>query len=102
MAIYVDFDKTLAYHEEEWGASRIGKPLLPMVMRIKHWLRLGKEIKIFTARASHGPEMIGEIQDWLESVGLPRLEVTNIKGHDIEFLVDDRARRAIPNTGEME
>jgi hypothetical protein len=37
--------------------------------------------------------------DWLESVGLPRLPVTNVKDFSLIELWDDRCVRVEPNTG---
>ncbi|OGM10521.1 hypothetical protein A2Z67_02815 [Candidatus Woesebacteria bacterium RBG_13_36_22] len=97
---YVDFDKTLAYHRTEWGADKTGKPIPKMMARVKRWLEQGKKVKIFTARATN-TKMKKEIQDWLEDNGLPRLEVTNVKGTDVIEIYDDRARQVKPNTGEV-
>ena len=33
--------------------------------------------------------------------GLPELEVTNVKGHHIKEIWDDRARQVVSNTGEF-
>jgi hypothetical protein len=98
-SIYVDFDKTLAYHETEWGASKLGHPIPKMVSRVKKWLKEGKNVKVFTARATEKGQK-EKIQNWLEKNGLPKLEVTNIKKPDLIELWDDRARQVEPNTGE--
>jgi hypothetical protein len=99
--IGVDFDKTLATHETEWGIDRIGEPIPTMIHRVKKWLSEGKTVKIFTARASY-PEQTPIIQDWLEKQGLPRLEVTNIKDGGMRELWDDRAVRVVRNTGAID
>ena len=99
--IGVDLDKTLAYQKtHEWkGPDVIGRPIPQMLMRVKGWIKEGKKVKIFTARVKHGQEAIDAIQDWCESVGLPRLDVVNEKDHDMICLWDDRVRRVEPNTG---
>ena len=95
--IGIDFDGTLAF--QEYGAvdEEIGRPLQPMIKRVRDLLRNGNEIKIFTARVHRA----NEIQDWLEKVGLPRLEVTNIKDTEMVMLFDDKAVQVERNTGEL-
>ena len=98
--IGVDLDGTLAEWTEWKGIDHVGKPLWPMVKRIKEWLRQGKFVKILTARANT-PEAIPPIKKWLvEEAGLPELEITNVKGHKMKELWDDRAVQMHPNTGE--
>jgi hypothetical protein len=97
--IYVDFDATLAYHTTD-GVEKIGEPIPKMMSRVKRRLKQGYRIKIFTARATNS-RMKKDVQDWLEKHGLPRFEVTNIKGHDAMEFWDDRARQVKPNTGEF-
>ncbi len=95
----IDLDKSLAYHESKWGVSKIGNFFPEMVKRIKSLMASGKQIKIFTARAAHGPEQVKMVQDALEKEGLPRFEVVNLKDRNLRCLFDDRAVRMIPNTG---
>lgn len=98
--IGVDLDATLAHYEGWKGAGHIGAPIPAMVERVRAWLKAGKEVKIFTARACV-PEEIPLIQDWLENVaGLPRLDVTNVKDFRMFQLWDDRVVQVRPNTGE--
>lgn len=98
--IGVDLDGTLAEFTEWKGMEHIGKPLSKMVDRILQWLREGKRVKILTARANT-PEAIPPIEKWLvEEAGLPVLEITNVKGHNMRELWDDRCRQVVPNTGE--
>lgn len=100
--IGVDLDGTLAHYSGWRGVNHIGDPIPLMVERIKAWLSDGKTVKIFTARVG-GPGDVHEqrvlIQDWLEAVGLPRLEVTATKDYSMVELWDDRAVQVIPNTG---
>lgn len=99
--IGVDLDGTLADFSEGWqGMDHIGKPLWPMVNRVKGWLAEGMLVKILTARANTAAA-IPPIKKWLvEEAGLPELEVTNVKGHHMKELWDDRCRQMVPNTGE--
>ena len=101
--IGVDFDRTLS----TWGKydddlSEVGEPILPMLNRVKRWLKEGKIVKIFTARASHGKPQTVLIQDWCEKHGLGRLEVTNVKCPNCRAIWDDKAVRVKENTGEID
>lgn len=77
----------------------IGEPIQLMLDRVKRWLEEGREVKIFTARASR-PGYEKPIQEWLEKHGIGGLEITNVKDFETEELWDDRAVQVIPNTGE--
>ena len=48
--IGVDLDGTLAEYHGWHDDGRIGKPILPMVARVKKWLAEGKEVRIVTER----------------------------------------------------
>lgn len=96
----VDLDKTLAHHEPGSGLGDIGHPIPAMMARVRRWLKEGKCIKIFTARASD-PRQIPLIHDWLVKHGLPKLEVTNIKDPLCEAIIDDKAKQVVPNTGKI-
>lgn len=93
----VDLDSTLAvYHK--WGEP-IGKPILPMVLKIYKLQAEGMQVKIFTARAEE-PSQIPIIKEWLKELGLEKLEITNVKDLAMISLYDDRAIQMIPNIGE--
>jgi hypothetical protein len=98
--VAVDFDGTLARYDEHRGISVIGRPIEPMVSRVKQWLGNGIEVRIFTARACE-PGLIAEVQDWLDTLGLPRLPVTNQRDLDLIQLWDDRVVQVETNTGEV-
>lgn len=98
--IGVDLDGTLAeYHG--WDNGKIGEPVQLMLARVKEMIANGATVKIFTARVSVTPDRGDRkaIQDWLETHGLPRLEVTNVKDLHMIELWDDRAIQVTPNTG---
>lgn len=95
--IGVDLDGTLA-HYESGQFPVIGDPIPRMMMRVRGWLLAGKRVKIFTARACE-TENIPAIKAWLQTVGLPDLEITNVKDHGMIELWDDRAITVITNTG---
>lgn len=94
----VDLDKTLAYHRPGDGLGEIGHPIPAMMRRVRDWLKAGKRVKIFTARASE-PGQVKVVQAWLEKHGLPKLEVTNVKDPDCEQIWDDKAVGVEPNQG---
>lgn len=48
--IGVDFDGTLAEYGTWVSPSHCGRPIAPMVERVKTWLAQGREVRIFTAR----------------------------------------------------
>lgn len=97
---YVDLDGTLAKYDKWRGKEHIGDPIQPMLDRILAWLEAGDEVVIFTARAGD-PETIPYIKDYLERIGLPDLEITNIKGHEATDFWDDKGRQVLPNTGTL-
>ena len=103
--IGVDLDGTLAMYDGWKGPLHIGEPIPLMVERVKKWISYGTTVKIFTARVA-GPDLAhvekckAAIKQWLEDVGLPDLEVTNVKDYSMIQLWDDRAVQVVPNTGE--
>lgn len=110
--IAVDLDGTLAQYDKWVPWNEIGPVIELMKDRIIQWLKEGKEVCIFTARVGKendicwktrepftAAQMIKVIQDWLETNGLPRLEVTCRKDNTIIEFWDDRAIQVIPNTG---
>jgi hypothetical protein len=119
--IGVDLDGTLAEYTSWKGPEHIGKPILPMVERVKRWLANGHRVKIFTARAYNpdngvpvavkpNAEAVPEslsirnsvyiIREWLvNTAGLPPLEVTCIKDALCVEIWDDRCVAVEANTG---
>ena len=104
--IGVDLDGTLAYYDGEWrGVEHIGEPIMPMVRRIKRWLKAGKEVRIFTARVADMRDATlaaVTIQDWCEKHIGQRLNVTCVKDRYMSELWDDRAVRVVKNTGTVD
>jgi hypothetical protein len=102
--IGVDLDGTLAVYDGWHSPQHIGKPVGPMVDKVKSWLAAGVTVKIFTARiavpdAALRKEITEEIEKWCEKhIGVV-LEVTNVKDLGMIELWDDRAVRVIANTG---
>lgn len=95
--IGVDFDGVLAERVPGQG-SRPGKPVLPMVMRVKQWLRDGYDVRVFTVRAND-PQQVKLVKKWLKDNGLGDLVVTSNKDEGLIELWDDRAVRVVRNTG---
>ena len=95
--IGVDLDGTLA--RDLGRGDEIGSPIEPMLLRVKRWIAEGRTVKIFTARAS-SPRQVAAIKEWLAAVGLPDLEVTNVKDQRMIELWDDRCVQVTTNLGE--
>ena len=103
--IGVDLDGTLAFYDTWRGHTHIGHAIPQMLERVKDWIEEGQEVRIFTARVScadpERTEIINAVQDWLEALGLPRLQVTCIKDFAMLELYDDRAVQVRMNTGQL-
>lgn len=96
----VDLDGTLAEYHGYQGEDVIGKPVMPMLRRVRNWIADGKTVVIFTARASK-ESAIQPIKDWLRDNGIGGLEITNEKRHDFSIIYDDRAIQVRRNTGQL-
>lgn len=96
--IGVDLDGTLARADDALPAQQIGPAVPQMLKRVRYWIKTGRTVKIFTARAGEpGSEKL--IHQWCERHGLPRLEITNRKDHQMIALWDDRAVGVLRNAG---
>ncbi len=97
----VDLDGTLASYSG-WS-DEIGEPIQPMVNRVKRWLSMGRDVRIFTARGTHadgGNLQRVKIHEWVKQhVGQP-LEVTHSKDPNMVTLYDDRVVQIEENTGK--
>lgn len=94
--IGVDFDGTLAHHE---GGLELGKPIPPMLKRVKDWLAEGQSVKIFTARAGD-PVQKKRVAEWCRDHGLGEITITNKKDQWMTELWDDKAVAVEKNTGK--
>lgn len=97
----VDFDGTLVKYPGTFDKFHaVGDPIPEMVNRVKEWLKEGRDVRIFTARAaSSDPGIIQEVRDWcLKHLG-QELPVTCKKDFGLIELWDDRAIQVIPNMG---
>lgn len=101
--IGVDLDGTLAQYDGWQGVEHVGAPVPAMLARVKEWLRLGGDVRIFTARASvrsDAAQAIAAIEKWcLQHIGVI-LPITNCKDYGMVELWDDRAVQVIKNTGQ--
>ncbi len=93
-----DLDGVLAATVATDGS--IGPPVWPMMDLLRQFLSAGRPVRIFTARAEW-PGQVVLVQDWLETNGLPRLPVTNVKDSRCLLLFDDRAVSVANNTGSI-
>jgi hypothetical protein len=101
--VAVDLDGTLAYYDGWRGIEHVGEPIPLMAARVQEWLDKGRDVRIFTARAS-GPDAeqaIKVIQDWTELHFGKRLPVTCSKDYGTVEIWDDRARQVRENTGVL-
>ena len=106
--IGVDLDGTLAKQPEDkkFVPDVIGEPVQAMLDRVKEWVKAGKKVKIFTARADD-EKSVTAIKKWLQKhdpddeYDLGDLEVTNLKDCNMTELWDDRAVAVEKNTGKV-
>lgn len=111
--IGVDLDGTLAeYHGWTGG---IGRPISPMVERVKRWFAQGIEVRIMTARVSPRGGYSEEskrfadfnfvveqrelIEKWCHEHLGKVIPITHEKDFTMIEFWDDRAVQVIPNTG---
>lgn len=103
----VDLDGTLAFYDVWRGHHHIGEPIPLMVARVQEMLREGKDVRIFTARASkkdnprEHAETLAAIYGWCRThIGMV-LPVTNEKTFDTITIFDDRCVQVEENTGVL-
>lgn len=114
--IGVDLDGTLAEFHGWINMVHIGDPIPEMVERVRAWLDMGVDVRIFTARVdskavalslnndtdellNHVEKVRSIIQDWTEKHLGHRLQITNVKDFKMIELWDDRAVRVVLNKG---
>jgi len=85
----VDFDGVLAYHEEGWPITKVGKPLKAGVTLVRNLKAKGYRVVVLTARPK---ELHSHLGAWLRNNGFQVDAVTNVKP-PAEFYIDDRAIR---------
>lgn len=97
--IGVDLDGTLAMYDGWKGPEHIGDPIPMMADRVRLWIADGREVRIFTARASSAEQTV-HVHNWLKQHGFPDLIVTNEKDFGMIELWDDRCVQVQANTGQ--
>lgn len=102
--ILVDLDRTLAFYDGwEKQQGEIGPPIPAMVERVQRWLHAGRDVRIFTARASKtGNELtveLDKIDGWCTAQFGHPLPVQNYKDFRCVAIWDDLAVSVEPNTG---
>jgi hypothetical protein len=101
--IGVDLDGTLARYDGWKGPEHIGEPIPAMLERVKTWLFLHKDVRIFTARvSSNNPEKdisIKVIRKWCKEHIGQELPITAEKDYGMIELWDDRCTQVIKNDG---
>jgi hypothetical protein len=104
--IAVDLDGTLAHYDAIWkGPDHIGEPIPLMLNRVKDWLAMGQDVRIFTARV--GPQKSEAdielarkaIEAWCFKHLGKVLSVTACKDYQMKELWDDRCVAVETNTG---
>lgn len=98
--IGIDLDGTLAVYRGWQGEEHIGRPIPAMKDRVIKMLQQGKDVRIFSARAST-PEAKKVISAWLKENGFGELPITNVKDSNLEKLYDDKAVAVETNTGKI-
>lgn len=101
----IDLDGTLAKYAG-WNGGKIGEPVPAMVELAKKLLKLGWEVRIFTARMSdpdrrEQAKQVEAIGAWCEEHIGQRLKVTNVKDFSMVCLYDDRCVQVEKNTGRI-
>ncbi len=96
--IGVELDGTLAQATEPQSLSALGEPVSVMLNRVRQWLMLGMDVRIFSSRAAE-PAQLPLIAEWLAQHGL-QLPVTCKKDFQMSVFYDDRAVHVTHNSGE--
>ena len=102
--IGVDFDRTLSVYRTSEGRLYFGPPVPAMLERVKEWVALGHDVRIFTARIAVNSnllrnQIIQGLHNWTETYVGKALPVTNVKDQDMWVIFDDRALQVERNTG---
>ena len=100
--VAVDLDGTLAKSDagKPFDPNHIGAPIKKMLDRVRAFLARGKEVALFTARASD-PKNVPPVRRWLNKHKLHDVKITNEKTPDIEVIYDDRAKGVHKNKGTI-
>jgi hypothetical protein len=118
--IGVDLDGTLALYKDGQGLDNIGPPIDLMAQRVRNWLAIGHNVRIFTARIyplalvevtenldgilstdreNFARGQVKLIREWCQQNFNQILPVTCQKDFLMAQLWDDRCVQIHPNTG---
>jgi hypothetical protein len=102
-----DVDKTIAVDEGKVRGGVIGAPIKPLIRRMKHYLRQGRNVAIVTARIH--PDNADAIlqralvrQFLIDNLGVEdaiKVALRYDKDRHMIVLFDDRVEQVIPNKG---
>lgn len=102
--ILVDFDRTLARYDG-WAkhGKNVGEPIPAMVERVVRWLKLGQDVRLFTARASrYQPDEMAVLRAWCVQHLGQEIPIQNWKDFGCVAIWDDLAVGVEANTGFRE
>ena len=96
----VDLDGTLAVQQDPFDGS-IGPPIPAMVRMVRKAIMSGRDVRVFTARASVSYWERRKVRAWLRRHLGYELPVTCVKDMMCEEIWDDRARQVVFNEGRF-
>jgi hypothetical protein len=102
-----DVDKTAFVDEGGTRGGVIGAPIMPIIRRIKYYLRVGRKVNIVSARVhpsepdkSEQEQVIKQaLCDVLGTERANQIGIRSDKDRHMISLVDDRVEQVIPNKG---
>ena len=116
--IGVDLDGTLATYDKWVAPDVIGQPIKPICDLVRKLLAEGEDVRIFTARAwplGCTEQYLEGYEDRVEGAVIATqaidrfcqqefgktLPITCCKDYGCLYIIDDRAKQVIPNTGTL-
>lgn len=98
--ILVDFDRTLSVYITGQDNDGFGDPVPAMQERVVRWLHAGRDVRLFTARASRNdPAEMDRLRGWcVEHLG-KEIPIQNWKDFHCVAIWDDLAITVEANTG---
>lgn len=96
----VELDGTLAHYEPNQDALAIGAPVEKMLKRVRQWLMLDVNVRLFTARAADAT-MLPVMEAWLREHDLQKMKITCEKDFMMSQFWDDCGIHVVTNTGEV-
>ena len=78
--------KSILELPERIGTKEMGKPIEPMLLRVKKILNCGRNVKILTLSAQNA-DQVAKIKEWCKKQGLGELDVTDFKDSSCEEIL---------------